>query len=507
MFGTSNMKIEDFMAKRIAEIKSVTPHRRVFEPPKPSRRAFFKQGAAVLATAALFNMVTDLVFPDFARAANAVVYVDSAAVGLGTGASWLNAYVSLAAAIAGTAATTGVDYYVANTSAETFATAQGYTFKGAAATPDRVFSCDKTNSPPQTSDLVAGASCTTTGTSAQSVQGNVYIYGVTFNTATGTAANSQNLGSSAGELIMDTCAVNIKSTTGTNSLVIGFTNGTSPVTLYNTPISFAGGTASTITLATTTLFWKNTPTAVTSVSSLSNLFTFTASRLANVFCDGVDLTGIASGKNIVSAMGDPCIFEFINCKITSGALFATPSIQGGRIDLIVSDPTQVTYGQQRFAYQGTLTPSTSVHNAATDGVTAIGWQIATTSTANPQSPFECFEIVQWAAAGTYAASKIVATCATAGLTNADVWVDVEYLGSSGNPLALKVGSGNAPLIPQGSSPSNLSTGATWAVGGLGTNYTLAIPSFTALLAGYVRLFVKVGKPSILVVVDPLAVIA
>jgi len=165
-------------------------------------------------------------------------------------------------------------------------------------------------------------------------------------------------------------------------------------------------------------------------------------------------------------------------------------------------------------YQGTLTASASVYNGATDGVNPISWQVVTNANCNPQAPFECFDIVQWAAAGTYAASKIIATSATAGLLTNDIWCNVQYLGSASQPLgkpATTFGAGSGtttlPQIPQGTTPGAITTGATWATGGLGTNYSIAIPSFTTSLAGFVRVRVYVGKPSLTINIDPKAVIA
>ena len=89
-------------------------------------------------------------------------YVDSTATGgTGAGTSWANACLTLAAAIALSAA--GDDFNVYSGHAETQASLMTLTFKGTAASPNRLFSCDRTNAPAQAGDLVAGASITTTG--------------------------------------------------------------------------------------------------------------------------------------------------------------------------------------------------------------------------------------------------------------------------------------------------------------------------------------------------------
>lgn len=82
-------------------------------------------------------------------------YVNSAASGSGAGTSWANACTTIAAAIAKMAA--GDDIDVASTHNESNSASVTWTFPGTAASPNRVFSCDTTNSPAGGSDLLSGA--------------------------------------------------------------------------------------------------------------------------------------------------------------------------------------------------------------------------------------------------------------------------------------------------------------------------------------------------------------
>src|SRR5690348_3756530 len=109
--------------------------------------------------------------------------------GTNAGTSWANAFNSTTTAWtdAITASAAGDDFYVNAASTVSNTTNQTLTFKGTAAAPNRVFSCSTiTNNPPVTADLGVGAAHTTTTTGTCTIRGFVYIYGVTFNTGSGT---------------------------------------------------------------------------------------------------------------------------------------------------------------------------------------------------------------------------------------------------------------------------------------------------------------------------------
>lgn len=443
------------------------------------------------------------------------IYVDSAATGTGTGASWVNATTTLAAGI--TASAAGDDIYIRNTSAETQASAMVLTFKGTATSPNRVFSTTNANTPPTTADLTAGASVTTTGNNAITMTGYVYIYGVTFNNGTGTTQTNFTMAGTASEMVLDTCAIKNLVTTATSNInLLGDVN--SKVVWNNTTVTFNGGTGCTINANMGPFIWKNTTAAVLGTqTAIANLITPKGQRAGVLICDSVDFktgTGIASGKNIIAASGAGYAIQLINCLTTTVTQIARPTLSGTVVDQIITDSGATGYKQQRDTYQGTLDASTTVYNNATDSVTPISWRVITTANCFTFSPFECFEIVQWAAAGTYNSSKVFLTSATAALKTNDVWVDVEYLGSSyalGSPAtSFGAGSGTAtlPLIPGGTTPGTLAAASpAWGTGGLGNDYQLVIPPFTTSAAGYVRFLVKVGKASLTVHVDPAVTIA
>lgn len=424
-----------------------------------------------------------------------------------------------------TASAAGDDFYIDAAFTETNSTNQTLTFKGTAASPNRVFSCTTiTNDAPVTADLGAGATYTITGTITFIITGFVYFYGVTFNIGSGAGATTWTLQNNlTSEIMFDTCQLNLPSTGVQNLNCNGFGNSVAArVTLINTPVKFGGTTASGFVISDTHFIWKNTANAIPtgSQAAIANLF-LTTLRPAVIICDGIDFAGgvgIASGKNIIVAAASPLIAQITNCKTLSGAVIAaTPTVPGATIDWINVDSSATNYKHGRIAYQGTSTTDITIYNNASDGASTpnrYSEKIVTSSNAKPQSPFEVMLIPIWVAAGTYANSKVFLTSATASLTKADVWAEVQYLGSSyplGSP-ATTFGAGVAgstlPLIPAGTTPGALAAASpAWGTGGVGNDYQLAIPSFTTSADGYIYVFVKVGKASLTVYVDPAITVA
>ena len=439
-------------------------------------------------------------------------YVDSTATGTAAGTSWANATTTLAAAITLSAA--GDDFDVSSAHAESTAGAVTLAFKGTAASPNRVYSCDKTNSPAQASDLLAGAAITMTGANLLTITGFVYIYGVTFNVGTGTTSANMETGTAASDVVFDTCAIKNLVTVATCSFAVAGPSSAaaSKTRLVNTTVSFNGGTGCNINVTDGILIWDNTPSAAVggTQTAIANLFLASA-KGSVVRCDGLDLTAIASGKNLVAAQVAPGIYQFINCRLTSGVTVATPTGSGVVIDLINCDSGATGYKQSRYTYQGTLSAETTIVNNATDGTTPISWKVVTTANSKRQTPFECFEIAQWvdttgvSKTATISCVTDLAVDATA-LTNADIWVEAQVLDNASYPLSSLYTSAPATLLTAG---STLASG-TWA-----TTTGMTTPdarkmtvTFTNQIAGLVRFTVKVARASLTTLrVDPDVVIA
>lgn len=408
----------------------------------------------------------------------------------------------------------GDDIDVSSAHNETTAAAIALTFPGTNTNPNRILSCDKTNAPAQASDILAGAVVNTTGASNITLNGCFYMYGVSF--LAGSAASTANIimpgSGSTGVQYYAGCFFQLNNTSASSVIQVGGSASNAPMTCTwgNTTVRF-GAVGQSIQPSMCVFKWQNTASAINASGSVpTNLFsTYGSSRTSNILLEGIDLSLLSSATIFKASWTSSGATQILNCKLPSTVTIAGAPLYFGSapIDLINSDGTNTNYRQERYGIQGTLKSSTTVYNKATDGDTSISWQVVTVATNNRlYFPFECFEIVKWVAAGMYAASLVNVTSATASLTNADIWVDVHSLDTSGFPIATIHTSGVATVLTAG---TTLTSGSAWVspLGGSPNNYVLSIPSFTTALDGYVRFIVKVAKPSLTVYIDPNVVLA
>lgn len=433
-------------------------------------------------------------------------YVNSAAAGTGAGTSWTNACTTIAAAITLSAA--GDDFNVLKTHAETSASIIALNFKGTAASPNRVFSCDNTNSPAQSSDLSAGASVTYTGTAATGVRvtGCVYIYGLTFSAASTVAPGILLANANPSSMRFDGCSMVLAATTAAATLQIGQAIANCSADFNNTTVSF--GAVGQSIMVNTNFHWRNTVSALVGAAVPTAVFGATNTGNCIVVNDGVDFSAAGSGKTLVPAgVTNTAVFHFVNCKFGAGVtVAATPNNRGGSITYVsISDSSGTTYRQEKYDYRATLTTDTTDIRAggASDGTTPIAWKVVTTANANWWDAFECFEILKWNSAVGSPITASVPVMSNATLTTADIWAEAEYLGDASSPRSLMATGGTADA---------LATGSAWATDGVSSWTTTGVVSpvqqllsvtFTPQQVGWVRIKVKVAKPSQTLRIDPL----
>jgi hypothetical protein len=174
-------------------------------------------------------------------------------------------------------------------------------------------------------------------------------------------------------------------------------------------------------------------------------------------------------------------------------------------DLIGCNSSGNVERNERYRYQGTLTTETTIKRTvgASDGTTPYSWKLLTTANSKQDFPFETFEGALWNSA-VGSAKTLTFHCLTDNLTlqDADIWVEVEYLGSSGSPVSSLVSSAPATLVTAGANLTSDSAEA-WTTTGLTTPVKQKFSvTFTPQLAGPVRWRVKIAKASATVYVDP-----
>lgn len=396
--------------------------------------------------------------------------------------------------------------YVANDHAET-ATFQLWTWPGTAAAPSRIICVSASGSVPPVSADLAYTATATASSSTFTVSGKAYYSGLTF---INSAAARTSICEAGGVAVLYRCAIR---QTNNSAQVISFglqnANVQSRVVLDNTTVEF-GHASSSITVLGGLFTWKNTASAIVSGTLPTTLFTGVSTESSVVaVIDGVDLSALGSGKTIVGAQNGQSLYSLPNCRLGGSVTVAeTPTLVGNRVSLEISDSGATGYRQEIYDYAGTLTTETTIveTGGASDGVQAISWKVVTTANAKQSQPFATFQIAQWnTATGSAKTATIEIVNDGTTLKNTEVWVEVEYLGSSSYPLASVVSSG-ADVLSAG---SNISTSSvTWTTTGLSspTKQYLQV-SFTPQMVGYVRATVYVGKASQTLYIDPKMTIA
>jgi len=219
--------------------------------------------------------------------------------------------------------------------------------------------------------------------------------------------------------------------------------------------------------------------------------------------DGVDLSLMGAGKTIMALAADNDYLKITNCKLNASVTVATQPVSAGPLTDVVSSDAANSYRTERYAYAGVLTTSVAIYHTggANDGINNLSWKMDTTAWGagtycSRVAPLESLETFDWSD-GSAAHTVTMYLTGIAGLTNADVWIEVEYLGTAGVPISKLLSTAPANQITAGTA---LTTGGAWT-GGLAANYSITTPSFTTQGPGMVRVVVKLAKRTT-IYVDP-----
>jgi hypothetical protein len=437
----------------------------------------------------------------------AVYYVYSGAGGSNNGSSWANAFTTLTTAFATEAA--GDTLYVAHDHAESTAAAITLTSSGTVSNPTKVICVNRAGSvPPVSADRLATAQVATTGASSITFNGYTHYDGILF--VAGNAANVAHIiipGSAPASLRFDNCSLRLNTTSTTSRISFGNLGGTggSYVELNNTTASF--GNINQAFDLTAEMKWRNTASALLGTIPTTLLVpSGLATRGADVECIGVDFSAATSGKTIAGSSAPVTAnrFRFIDCKLDAAVTKSAVPLSHGssEIDFIRCGASGINYSTFRHRISGTLDHDTTIvrSGGASDGTTPISWKIVTTANCYYSIPFECPPIAIW---NDTIGSSVTATVegiwgGGAVPNDDDVWLDVQYLGSSSSPQASFVNDGKADLLA--TAAGQTSSSATW--GGSTTKFKLNV-SFTPQQKGWVYCRVKVGKASSTFYIDPL----
>jgi len=354
--------------------------------------------------------------------------------------SWGTAYGSAAA----------ITMFLAGNHAETQASALALAAPGTSSVTCSILCVDQTVAVPPASTAVHAtptASISTTGASTLEIENGGSYSGISFNCGSGATTVGIFFFSNIYPFRFDNCILAKLGTTAAPQLAINFgefsgsTNyAMGEVVLNNTSLKF-GNTGDGIT-ACGTLVWKNS-TAFAGSTIPTSLFTIDFYPSANVEIDGVDFSAFSSGSVLIGTAASSK-FIIVNCKFPVGMLVVPSaglgaSSSGAYIDVVNCDSGATNYQNARYGQAGSHVTNISVirTGGASDGVTPVSWQISTLAYCSWPVPFRCQGDAIW---NSLLSTNRVVTLAgiwnSAALPNNDqIWIDVEYLGSSATPLA------------------------------------------------------------------------
>jgi len=418
------------------------------------------------------------------------------------GLTWANAEATLTGAAAADVA--GDVIWVSDVHAESTAAAITFDWAGTAAAPIRVLCGDDAAEPPTA--LATTATVTTTGNSAINISSGsdyLYVYGIAFHSgsaASGTAAiilNALN-----GKQVYDTCVFDLASTGGGSDIQISSsTQGSTE--LRNCSFQFS---------ATNQGMQGNGYCLISGGSVLSDAAITTLFEVigvgSRVFVEGLDLSNCAAGLNIAATTTANCEVQLRNCKLPaswSGSVNSSTPGSGSVFELHNSDSTDTNYRYQKKTQFGQIDSETTIvaTGGATDGTTRISWKMASNADAEwTHQTLDSAEIVQW----NETTSSITATIeivhdSLTNMTDQQIWMEVQYLGTSGTPLALFIDDAAADYITAAADQADSS--AAWTTTGLTNPNTQKLNvTFTPNEKGFIHVVVKLAVASKTVYIDP-----
>jgi len=425
-----------------------------------------------------------------------------------SGLTWALAKKTLVGALAVAAA--GERIWVSQAHAETQASAMTLTSAGTAAAPVEIL-CGNDGAEPPTALATTATSSTTGANSLAFGAGVAFVYGITFSCGTGAGAANLQMITTSSAWHLESCQLSLATTAVGQQLTIGGGSGQQLACRFrNVTVSFAN--AGHLIRIRNAFVWAGGSLVGTSPTVLFSPVTG-AAMSSPVRVIGVDLSNCTG--TLVNVAGGPVVVSFEQCKLGSGVALVTgtnPGPWGTQVYLANCDSADTQYRMQRHQYEGDVYSDTAVYRTggASDGTTPLSHKMV--SSANSKFTFPLYGpefVIYNAATGSAktATVEIVRDIAATNLNDDEVWLETEYLGTSGVPLSL-FASDRMTNILSTPAAQDAST-AGWTLGGFGTAGTKQklVTTFTPQEVGIIRCRVALAKATTTIYVDPLITVA
>lgn len=392
--------------------------------------------------------------------------------------------------------------YVSQSHAQTAAVSITIDTNGTVASPTKIIAGNDAADPPT---AVATASVLVTSGSI-GIKDSAYIYGIAFEAQASIALN--DVGGHVQKY--ENCAFSTQNNS-TNRITTGVNAASAdPLTVWrNCTVKFANA-AQRIVSNNGFLKWEGGSIASGSTALTTCLLEPNGStRPGKIEVCGVDLSNMGSACNLVNVAGSGGgTVDLVNCKLPSGwtgNLTTGTFAPGTRVRMHNCDSGDTNYRLWEKDYAGSIKSETTIvrTGGASDGTTSHSLKME--SNANAEYPVVVLEspkIVQRVTTGSHTVSVEILHDATTNLTDADIWIDVQYLGADGYPLGAFITDAKADVLATAADQADSS--AAWTTTGLtNPNSQKLSVSLTAQADGYVIAKVCLAKASTTVYVDNL----
>jgi hypothetical protein len=428
---------------------------------------------------------------------------------LSSAVGWIVSAANVPNAIAGKC-----DVYVASEHAETQAAAMSFAnFFGRFANGilARILCVTKTTVPPVSANLTTGASITTTGASSINafVGGYYFMQGLTISAGSGAVTNNIVPGPNTAAYYKNCVFAKGGTTAGS---IFNAGAGNIGIVLDNCQFQ-CGATGDTVIgfVAGNRILWKNTATPfIGGVTPTVPIWATTNS--GDLTMEAIDFSALSANWIALNA-ATTVRFILRNCKVPSGTFAplqqGAPYILGATLDVIRCDSGATNYRHERHTYMFDQTIETTIvrTGGATDGTTPISWKIVTGSALLYAMPSECMPIVIWNdITGTNRVVTVYGIWGGGAVpNNNDIWIDVEYPGSSTSPLSTIVSTAPADILAAGIGVG--SDSSTWGGSTTPFKLTATLSSPQPAMKGPLLIIVKVAKASSTFYIDPQPVLS
>jgi hypothetical protein len=264
----------------------------------------------------------------------------------------------------------------------------------------------------------------------------------------------------------------------------------------------------------TTFTWRNTAQVLATGSTVpTNLFSVAVNGTYTILT--LEALDLSQWTSVFASLGaNPAFGNWVikDCKLNAAATFPipTPPTISPTIQIVRSDGAATAYKSSRYTMEGTETTETSitrVGGAADPTGQAQSRKIVTTANSQWLRPFKAEPYAIWnPTTGANVTVTVYGTINAGALPlNDELWLEVEYLGSSSTPLGTIVTTTKASVLAANAAVA--SDSSSWNGGGSGAGWspfklTTTLSSPQPGLAGYLHARVRAAKASTTFYLDP-----